>query len=54
LVQDLERRENLTNRVDQLAKLFKYNWSIRSLFEISEQFLASWTQGLRNSKKENF
>jgi len=37
--------------IGQLAKLFKCDWSIRSLFKILERFLASWTQGftkLRN------
>jgi len=37
--------ENLV--IGQLAELFKCDWSIFSLSEIRDQFLALWTQGLK-------
>jgi len=36
--------KELTNRIGQLIELFKYDWLILSLSEISERFLASWIQ----------
>jgi len=39
--------EESINRIGQPAELFKCDWSIRSLFEISDRFPASWTQGLK-------
>jgi len=39
----------LTNHIDQLAELFKCDWSIRSLSEILNRFLALWTQGASSS-----
>jgi len=36
----------LTNRIDRVTELFKYDWLILSPFKILDQFLASYTQGL--------
>jgi len=36
----------LTNRISQLVELFKCDWSIHSLCEISKRFLTSLTQDL--------
>jgi len=46
-------KRELTNRIDQMTEFFKCDWSIHLLSEISERFLALWTQGLREAFPES-
>jgi len=46
------RTEKESSISQALAELFKWDWSIHSLSEISERFLASWTKKKLESLKE--
>jgi len=43
----------LTNRINQVTELFKCDWLILSPFKILDQFLASYTQGLKDPVPES-